>query len=141
MKNNIKKSLVAMLLLGMGVFASTPARAADWNNGTFSCEVINVELAPWYLPWKWGRWEKFCLTYTLTSPKDKMQKKKNCHYCCSNVSEIDVGVEYNCAYIGGYRYFVDETTYFKIELKSGSSKSDACQIVFSSLYLEPGITD
>jgi len=38
-------------------------------------------------------------------------------------------------YIGGYNHFRDKQTFFKIELRPGVSKSDACQTVFNQLNL------
>ncbi len=129
-----KISITAMFVLCF--FVSAPAEAADWNNGTFSCTVNIESQTPWYLPWQWGRWKKFFLTYNLTKSPDHRTAPYACSYGSGELGGVFEDT-YNCMYIGGYHHFRDKQTFFKIELRPGVSKSDACGIVFNKLNLYP----
>jgi len=120
-------------LLAICLYSPMPAQGADWSNGTFACTVNIESQTAWYLPWQWGRWKKFFLTYNLAESPDYRTAPYACYYFGNELSLLEN--TYSCAYIGGYNHFRDKQTFFKIELRPGVSKSDACQTVFNQLNL------
>ncbi len=132
------KNLSIAALLILCLFAQVPAQAAgDWDNGTFSCTVIIESQTPWYLPWQWGRWERFYLTYSISKSPDYRIAPYRCSYGAGTFGGIFQD-RYDCVFTGTYRHFDDPQQFFRIELKPGASKSDVCGIVFNQLRLYPG---
>ncbi|MDD2309380.1 MAG: hypothetical protein PHH91_07325 [Desulfuromonadaceae bacterium] len=58
MKNLI---IAAWLTVLISLSAST-ARAADWTNGKFSCDINVVETSHW--PFTWGTWKKITMSFS-----------------------------------------------------------------------------
>jgi len=128
----MKNLVIAAWLVVVLCFSASTARAADWSNGTFSCDLTVVEAGLWWVPWQWGVWQKVDVKFY------------------QNVKP-DISVVYNCSLVGGNSLFLCTTqnynpnlsfpgwgnvVAFGPTLNPGISKSQACGATFDKAFFK-----
>jgi hypothetical protein len=76
----MKKTSIAALLI-LSLYAPLSAHAADFSGNGFSCDLTDIELKPWWVPFVWGQWTRFNVKiYKTQSPE------KAVTYVCTDIS-------------------------------------------------------
>ncbi len=104
----------------------SPAKAADWSNDKFSCNLEVLEIGALWEPTLWGVWTKVAVYYYLIGSEDTMSTK---YICYRDRREWD----YKCARGSGYNEFssrFNAKSSLAAELKVGISKNEACEKIF-----------
>jgi hypothetical protein len=125
---SLKNFVVGTALLALCTFVSQPARAADWSDKHFSCDLELVRTSGMFFEiYLWGVWIEIKATISQTGGTDDMKAA----YICTIVGN---GPRYNC-HLENSNYFASVSQAWKtthIELEKGVTKSQACERIFSA---------
>ncbi len=124
--------IIALVLATSFLTAPPAAKAADWTNGVISCDINVKELGTWYVPWIWGKWEKFeVLFYLNAAPKDAAT------FTCRSIwpdNTIFACMLPEAQYlIAGSK--LKMRLVMQPTIPSGTSKNAACEIAYNAVKL------
>lgn len=124
------RQLIFALILAAALGTAPPdAKAADWTNGTFSCDLTVVETSPWYIPFLWGGWQKIHAKFYQNGKPDS-----SFYYKCLLTNGLSgfsclIQDNTNLTFPGwNYSYYHDPN------LSPGISKSQACGAIFDKAF-------
>ena len=125
MKNPVLAACLALVIC----FSVSTARAADWSNGTFSCDLTVVSTG--WVPWEWGLWTEVKMKFyqnvkpasTIVYTCALLYPRHNSNFGCWR-SDSDAQ-----SFPGWYNIGVVAQ-----KLNPGVSKSQACEALFGSVF-------
>ncbi|MEA5113280.1 MAG: hypothetical protein VB050_04565 [Geobacteraceae bacterium] len=117
----MKNLIIAAWLAVVICLPVSTARAADWTNGTFSCDLTVVETSHW--PLTWGTWKKINLKFSKYG-------KPYVAYECSENGSLFVCQHQND---NDREYWRVLKEYGDIRIRPGISKGLACEWAFDAL--------
>ncbi len=125
MKNPVLAACLALVIC----FSVSTARAADWSNDTFSCDLTIVSTG--WVPWEWGLWTEVKMKFyqnvkpasTIVYTCALLYPRHNSNFGCFR---SDTAAQ---SFPGWYNIGVVAQ-----KLNPGVNKSQACEALFGSVF-------